>query len=645
MDFFAKQESARRNTGRLLVLFFIALALIVTAVHLVVSALVPFVLESRQSRIDDPVLIAINIAATLLIVLCGAGITWAGLAGGGSAVAQSCGGRQVDPASLDPLERRLLNVVEEMSIASGVPAPAVFVLEDEDGINAFAAGKTTSDAAVAVTRGALQNLTRDELQGVVGHEFSHILNGDMRLNIRLAGWLGGIMGLAVVGKVLVQLISDSRGHRLSSRRDKGASGILVVLFLLGLALLVIGYLGVFFGRLIQAAVSRQREFLADSSAVQFTRNPLGLAGALKKIAGFRHGSVLSTPQASLLRHLFFSNAARPSWLDALMASHPPINERIQWLDPAFNAEMAKLAAEPRPVSSEDSARPVAGLASGPAAFKMDRRAIANFPLAVGDARSTDLKHAADFVRALPDAITVAARDPHGSRALVFALLLSEEPAVRAGQIARLREQSDAPVCDDLARLEPLPELRDRARKLALLDLALTGLRRMNRSQFERFNSILDELIASDGWLDLFEFTLKRVLARHLGIFFGVITPQAARGKLLTFRRECMVLLSCLARQGHRGDPTMAAAAYRAGWRELLLSNPSDEPLPQDECKLDALGSALDALGAAAFPMKKRILTACVAVISADGSVRVEEAELLRAISNSLDCPVPPAGIR
>jgi Zn-dependent protease with chaperone function len=636
MDFFARQDNARKRTGRLLVLYGIAVVCIIAAVHGVVAGVL------SPKRLWDPALVAVDVAVTLLVILCGVGVTWAGFTGGGPAVAESCGGRLVDPSSRDPLERRLLNVVEEMSIASGVPVPPVFVLEEEDGINAFAAGRTTSDAAVAVTHGALEHLTRDELQGVVGHEFSHILNGDMRLNMKLAAWLGGILGLALIGEILLRALGNSR-PRHSRSRDRDGDKLLAALFIIGLALFIIGYLGVFFARLIQAAVSRQREHLADAAAVQFTRNPLGLAGALKKIAGYSGGSALRSPRASMLRHMFFSNAGRPSWLDFMMATHPPIEKRIRWLDPAFNPEMARLAAMARP-ASRDEGEAVSELAQrGAGAAPLARRNIAGLCAQVGNPSAADLSLASGLVRDLPRGVTDAARDPLGACALVYALLLADDPALREWQMKRLRETAAGPAFEDLQKLEPLPVLGDRARKLPLLDLALAGLRRMNRPQFERFNTTLEELIASDGFLDLFEFTLRRVMRRHLAIYFGLSLPFASQPvSIAAAKHECLVLLSCLSRQGHKDDPVRALAAFRAGWRELLLPKGPDGPLEQSACRLDALELALDRLSLLSFPFKKRVLTACVAAISADGEVRVEEAELLRAVSDTLDCPVPLA---
>src|SRR6266436_2934221 len=312
MDFFERQEQARRNTKLLVVYFVTGVALLIAAVYLATLLVFAGVASRRHHFYSDdrptlalwqPQLFLGAAAGTLAVITLGSIFKTSELAQGGSAVATMLGGQLVNSNTANPDERKLLNVVEEMAIAS-------------------AAGHTTSDAVISVTRGAIKFLTRDELQGVIGHEFSHVLNGDMRLNLRLMGIIFGILCLAVMGRILLQ----TRGR---SGRDRNP------LLLLGLALLLIGWVGVFFGRLIQAAVSRQREFLADASAVQFTRNPAGLSGALKKIGGLSYGSKLQAAHAEEASHMFFSNGMGQSFLH-LMDTHPPLEARIRALDPAFD---------------------------------------------------------------------------------------------------------------------------------------------------------------------------------------------------------------------------------------------------------------------------------------------------------------------
>src|SRR5208282_3509511 len=344
MDFFAQQDKTRRKTKLLVFYFALAVAALIVAVYF--ASLVIFTGaqshyhrhgEEPQFALWNPQLFLGVAAGVLTVILIGSGYKTIALAQGGSVVSEMMGGRPVNPNTTDPDERKLLNVVEEMAIASGVPVPQVYVMDTEDGINAFAAGHKPGDATITVTRGCMKLLSRDELQGVIGHEFSHILNGDMRLNLRLMGIIFGILCLAVIGRV--HLYTRSR-----SSKDKNP------LPLLGLVLIIIGWVGVFFGRLIQAAVSRQREFLADASSVQFTRNPAGLAGALKKIGGLSYGSKLEAAHANEASHMFFGNGMGESFFH-LMDTHPPLAERIRAIDPSFDGGFPPVSiAEPEVIA-------------------------------------------------------------------------------------------------------------------------------------------------------------------------------------------------------------------------------------------------------------------------------------------------------
>ena len=332
MDFFANQDKARKHTKVLVVYFVIAVACIIASVYLA-SLVIFYGAQSQQQNGDSipalvlwkPKLFLYAMLGTLGVVIVGSLYKTAELAKGGSAVAESLGGRLLAPNSTNPDERKLRNVIEEMAIASGVPVPKIYVLDEDEGINAFAAGHAPGDAAIGVTRGCMTLLNRDELQGVIGHEFSHLLNGDMRLNLRVMGVIFGILCLAVIGRILLY----SR-----SRRDKNP------LMLLGLALIIIGAIGTFFGRLIQAAISRQREFLADASSVQFTRNPAGLSGALQKIGDV--GSRVESPHAGEASHMFFENAMGKAFL-GVMATHPPLEERIRAIDPGWDGKFKRVS--------------------------------------------------------------------------------------------------------------------------------------------------------------------------------------------------------------------------------------------------------------------------------------------------------------
>jgi len=332
MDFFEQQGKARKKTKVLVVYFALAVACIIASIY-IASLLIFYATSAQQQQpgappsdlvLWDPKLFLSVVLGTLGVVIIGSVYKTLALAKGGSAVAESLGGRLLPADPDDPDERQLRNVVEEMAIAAGVPVPKIYVLPDEQGINAFAAGHTPQDAAIGLTRGSLTLLSRDELQGVIGHEFSHILNGDMRLNLRIMGVIFGIVCLSVIGRVLIY----SRG---GGRNRQGGNPLMY----LGLALIVIGGIGLLFGRLIQAALSRQREFLADASSVQFTRNPAGLSGALQKIGGA--GSRIDSPHAGEASHLFFGNGLGKPLLGAF-ATHPPLAERIRAIDPAWDGK-------------------------------------------------------------------------------------------------------------------------------------------------------------------------------------------------------------------------------------------------------------------------------------------------------------------
>src|SRR5271156_563338 len=435
MDFFERQDKARKKTKWLVIYFILAVAAMIFAVY--IAAIVIFSgVQLHQHRFNDEqpqfdlwnAQLFLGVAlGTIAIILIGSSYKTMALAAGGSAVSEMMGARPVSSNTTDPDERKLLNVVEEMASASGVPVPQFYVMDDEDGINAFAAGHKTSDATVTVTRGCMKLLSRDELQGVIGHEFSHILNGDMRLNLRLMGIIFGILCLAIIGRVLLQ---TARG----GGRSRGQNP----LPLLGIVLLLVGYIGVFFGRLIQAAVSRQREFLADASSVQFTRNPAGITGALKKIGGLGEtGSRLSHAHAEELSHMFFGNGVSEPFI-GLLETHPPLADRIRAFDPNFDGKFPEVRYDENGQPPNEISKPrhfqqmpnlfgtvVGGaiLASGgmdePPVIK-SRHVLPN----VGNPTPLHLEYAEKLRDSLPDSVKTAAHEPLDATALIYAMLLS-----------------------------------------------------------------------------------------------------------------------------------------------------------------------------------------------------------------------------
>jgi len=629
----------------LVVYFTLGVALLTVAVYFAVLLVLGVTGHHHRWDFNNPVafelwqprLFAGVLVCTLAVVGIGSLFKTIELNQGGSVVATSLGGRLVSPATRDPDERKLLNVVEEMAIASGIPVPQVYLLPQEQGINAFAAGHTTSDAVVAVTSGAMKLLTRDELQGVLAHEFSHILNGDMRLNIRLMGAVFGILCVAVIGRILLQTRFDRRGRN--------------PLPVLGLALAAIGSVGVFFGRLIQAAVSRQREFLADASAVQFTRNPQGLAGALKKIGGLSLGSTLKAPHADAASHMFFSNGLGSSFFH-LFDTHPPLAERIRALDPQFDGNFpdtdvlsARTGDLPIPAFSASTAgfraqRP-SGLASGGSAARaMPAPAQAFFQ--TGTPTTSHLRYAETLRNDIPESLRNASRESLGATTIVYGLLLSQEDVARSKQLSELAVAASQSICEETARL--LPEIQSVAchAKLPLLDLCLPGLRQMSAPQFQQFSRAVKVLVESDGEIDLFEYMLQKFVMRHLQPHYtGARKPVLQYYALKPLLSDCAVLLSELAYIGQR-TPDEVQAAFERGAGTLSAAARAEIALvPQNQCDLDQVDAALNRLNVAVPQIKKNLLNACAQTVAADGIIQEMEAELLRAIADALDCPLPP----
>jgi len=647
MDFFERQEKARRNTKLLVVYFITGVALLIAVVYLVSAVIFTAAgsryrsrhhqyynsdtqLEANHVPLWDPRLFCEVAIGTLAVIGLGSIFKTMELAQGGSAVSSMMGGRLLNPSTTDLDERKLLNVVEEMALASGVPVPQVYVMDNEEGINAFAAGHTTSDATITVTRGCMKLLTRDELQGVIAHEFSHVLNGDMRLNLRLLGIIFGILCLAIVGRILLQ----ARG---GNSRDRNA------LPLLGLALLIIGYVGVFFGHLMQAAVSRQREFLADASAVQFTRNPLGITGALKKIGGLgAEGSRVGAAHTQEVSHMFFGNGlAQP--LFGLLATHPPLEERIRAIDPAFdgNFPVTRYAPEEEsPYRASHATTPTHRAAIPP--IVPVAIAMQSVMPNLGTPNTSHLHYAVEMRNAISPALQNAARDAMGASAMVYALLISTEPAMRAQQLDLLAQNTSDAVRQETERL--LPEILPVATnaKLPLVDLALPGLRQLSPTQYQQFSKAIQALIEADGEIDLFEYVLQKIVLRHLDTQFNGARKNVVQYYALKpLAPDCSVLLSALAHVGS-DDPAQCEAAFQQGAQSL--SRFAQTPLvyaASDQSDLPQVDAALDRLNQAVPQIKKNVLNACVQVVAADGVIQEMEAELLRAVADALDCPMPP----
>lgn len=643
MDFFAQQEKARKKTKLLIFYFAVAVTLLIAMMYFVVlfgffytevSNHHPYNRPSQDFGLWNQNVFFGATVITLAIITIGCAYKINELSGGGGVLASSLGGRLIPTNTTDLDERKLLNVVEEMAIASGVPVPQVYVLDDEKGINAFAAGHSTSDAVVAVTYGSMKLLSRDELQGVIGHEFSHILNGDMKLNLRLIGILFGILCLATVGRILLR----TRGRKNP-------------LPLLGLVMIILGSVGVFFGRLIQAAISRQREFLADASSVQFTRNPSGLSGALQKIGGYGFSSWIVSAEAPDAGHLFFGNG-NPRPFFNIMSTHPPLSERIQAIDSTWDgkfprvdretidADYAKRPQEPRAFFLNDK---MIILGSAIASGEKSRVIQTNSVLPnLGNPKPMHLEYAEKFRAALPENIKAAAREPSDAVALIYAMLLSSDETTRAAQLAELAKRVDPAIQEKVTELFPAVSKAATPAYLPMVNLALGALKQLSAPQFENFSRTLQWLINSDGKVELFEFALQKIVLHHLAPKFGQAQrPVVQYYTIKPLVPECVLLLSALANLSS-SDATEIQNAFNQGAPYLRAPDDCDlQLLPRDQCGVNQLDPALNRLMLGSPIIKRNLIDACAHVVGADGVIQENEAELLSAIAETLDCPMPP----
>jgi Zn-dependent protease with chaperone function len=639
MNFFEAQDAARRSTTRLVLMF----AAAVIGIVLLTNLLIAFIFAYGEGRSQEalfsrvpPELLLYSTLGVILLITGGSLYKMLQLRSGGQVVAESLGGRLISQNSGDLLERKVLNVVEEMAIASGSPVPPVYLL-DESGINAFAAGWSPADAVIGVTRGTIENLTRDELQGVIAHEFSHIFNGDMRINIRLIGILHGILLLGMIGYFILRSAGRSR-----SRSSKGGGGGIL---LLGLGLMVVGYIGTFFGQMIKATISRQRELLADASAVQFTRNREGIANALKKIGGFSAGSTLLTPAAAEFSHAYFANGIAAG-LQSVFATHPPLEYRIKQIQPDWDGRFitpkprVSAAAEDSDKQTDEDKRHKAtmigtAILGGTVAAGSALNSIAQ----IGQPGEAHIGYAQRLIGTIPPPILDEARDPYGARALIFALVIEAGSEQTERQWAIVQEQVDGALYYKTRALSSQITATDARLRLPLIDLALPSLKSLSTEQYGAFKETLLALIRADKKIMLAEWVLQRLVLQHLDQAFGLRQRPRARYSMIgDVKHECEIVLSLIAHVEHTNNQDITNA-FNAGKKASGLG--ALQPVTTSELSLKNIDEALDKLEQLKSAGKLRFLQSCAGTINSDNQSTARGIELLRTIASCLDCPMPP----
>lgn len=623
MDFFAEQDQARKRSKWLVIFFCLGVISIALSVFFVASYL-------TEPSWD---LFWVTGAGTVGVVALASLGRIASLSSGGSVVAESLGGQLICPNTNDPQQRRILNIVEEMAIASGTPVPPVYLME-EKGINAFAAGNSVNNAVVGITRGCAEKLNREQLQGVVAHEFSHILNGDMRLNIKLTGLIFGIVCLSRIGEVLLRVAAFSGGGR-RRKKDDGSAALLAI----GVALFILGLIGGFFGSLIRAAVSRQREFLADASAVQFTRNPDGISGALKRIGGFSAGSKLETANASDFSHMFFGSA-----LSSMFATHPPLEKRIRKIEPNWNESFPETdkISEKIDLQSEKSA----GLA-GTSSFAGGSSQEAPSPTQANNQEqifqgptSENLEYARTLLAGIPSHLLDLCREPFGARCVIFGLLLdSADEGIRKQQVNLIRSRLETQTDDLSLKVFTACQTLSCFEKFALIEECASPLRELSPRQLNQFSEVIDGLVTMDQKIDLFEWSLQKVIFHQLALKTDPSSHDPhGSGGISKNINSCLPFLGALAHFG--GNQNDTKDSYARGV-SLLDPKSSKDLLPLDSCGIDALENALPRLQKLCASAKRDFLSACIATAQHDQKISEVEFLILRGLASAISCPIGP----
>lgn len=657
VNFFEHQEEARKSTRNLLIAFLLSVCFIVALVNLCIH------LYMQHVKLTDTHLYEFktesHVYVTLfLLVLIIAGTVYKTLflmSKGGAYVAASLGGVLISGDTTLKDHRKVLNVVEEMAIASGCAVPKVYILENEDAINAFAAGWTPSEAVIGVTRGCVQKLNREELQGVIAHEFSHILNGDMRLNLWMIGILHGLFLITLVGEICLR----SRSHtRYRSKDDKGG-GIAAA----GLVLYVAGFIGVILGNLIKAAVSRQREYLADSSAVQFTRNPQGISHALRKIKIWAYGSRIKPPEAKEASHLFFGNVL-PAGFSGLMATHPPLNERIRRLDPNYTGKDDELKAAllneqtakeeepiPKPARTMEDLHQVLGrtvmiepilsgqLVSGKANTLKGKSTPKQ---ATGpDFSVPEVQFDFDKTVVLSEECRAWTQNAVMSKVLCYHLYMSQEPQINTMQRQLVLKNENSYFAIPFERFSQNLSLRPEWR-FPLAELCIPSLKDMSESQFRQFRFNLRQIIEVDKKLDGFEMALYLFMTCLLDKHFeNGVWKGSKLDNWQSLKHSLEIVLGFLATQSMSKGKVSGESVFKAGAEHIPV-----ELLWKDVSGLhvtvlfNELNQGIRLLEKTPPLVKQKILQACMAIVVFDKKVTLTEWDMLRALSACLESPVP-----
>lgn len=612
MDFFEAQAKAKANTFKLLLLYMVSIFLLVLifVALFVLSAydsqqylsFNDYLLQSKQLALG---LSGVGFVIVLVITGCISLVkAWLMRRDGGVAIAEMLGGSLIDRGTSDATEKKILNVVDEMALASGAPVPPVYLMDD-DSINAFAAGYSPEDAVIGVTKGAVQQLNRSELQGVIAHEFSHIFNGDMRLNMTLMATLFGLVFMALIGRVFLQI------GRLGGRGNNPLAAVAV----LGTLFIVVGYLGRVFGQWIKAAISRQREYLADASAVQYTRAPDSIAGALKKIGGSQDGSAIHADNADDFSHAFFASA-KVSMLNRLMATHPPLEERIRRIDKHWDGQyiVPKIDSRQDGEPKVDDVTPQAedtfatlGVAVVTFTEVMD---------SLGNPQEANVVAAQQLAAAIPGAIKKEIDSSLGAILAVLCLAADTDEEERSRQWIIVRKAYSESISQEAIKLYEIVSALPERLRLVTVDLAMPAMRELTREQYQVFRQTLKMFVDSDGKIELYEWLLLRLVLDQLDANYG-------------FKRAPKIRYKDARKVQHTVEHLAA----------LLKAIESSEGLVKEDT-LKQFGGVIDTLMQCSMDIRYGALLVALNEVQSDNQISRNEADVLITLSRIFGLPIP-----
>lgn len=626
MNFFEAQAEAKASTTRLLFTFSIGLILFASSISYLVVFIEGYLRTgSFTPVVVDTVIFSEAFIAVILIVLIASLFQFYLLKDGGKAVALSLGGKLISPLTQNKQEIMLLNVVEEMALASGISPPPVYLLCDQ-GINAFAAGFTYEDAVIGITQGALDTLDRQELQGVIAHEFSHIFHGDMRLNLHLSGLIYGIVFIGGIGRFIFDALdSPSIRHSASrSSNDKKGGNIIVALYLFALGLTIIGWLGTMISEIIKAMISRQREYLADASAVQYTRYPDGIAGALKKIGASAYGSSVSSSAGGDFSHLFFSDGTSNFW-DHWFSTHPKLEDRIRRIDPRWDGKFTtdkpsqKHYTQSKQTTFNVPHQPKAASPVMPIMFNT----LSRLPNPSGSSHSDST--GSETIPIPPEVQSMSA-DALGAQWVVYALLLGSQ----RNELNRQKEllgNAWEKTQKAYQAFEHLP----RSAHLNLLLLAVPSLKMMSEPQYVLFRKTLHALIDADHHTSIWEWALRSIVITPLDYEYGFTKiPMSIHQSSKAVKHSLNVIVFFLASTQYSDASKIDTILINAAERFGVETFSTIETLT-----IDQLDQAVRQVAQSDLEIRKKVLLEASSIVQSDGKMHEDDAEILEALKTLL----------